>query len=1427
MRTRFPTVAETSRWRATGPPARAAACRVGAPGHGGGGSKGLALGVGALLFFVLASVSSGSVLTREPAAPGYVHEIFGAEDGLPRAGILEALQTRAGYLWLATFDGLVRFDGRRFEVFDGERVPALGSNRIVDLLEARDGTLWILGQQGHLARFSDGVFSACGDARSGSARCDLLEAGPALYSKLLEDRSGTLWVGGHSGLYRVEGAGLRRVESFVGRSLVRKLLEGRDGRLWVGTGSGLWREGSRAFEAVDLGSGSGGSVNSVAEGTDGTVWVALEKEAVGRIRSGRFTRLLEGNASLVAGPGGEIWIGLAGRLLRQSDGELHEVAAAESRASYVLVPGRQVVTTSAGETWVAWADRLLRDGRTVFRLNRPRVSLSSVMVDDSGTVWVTTTRSGDLHAFHPTRLDVVGDGLTSPMVYPVYEDRDGSLWAGDDYLARLAPGDDSFGLVAGPLPGVERIRAILRDRSGELLIGTEQGLYTFRSGVYRGPFGPPALRSTPVYALVEGAGGALWVGTGKGLFRRDSTGRWTRPGSEIDRPAVKVQVIREMADGTLWLGTDGAGLYRFRDGELTAIDRSNGLSSDLVRAIWPAPDGRLWIGTENHGLNRLDPATFGRPGGPEIAVIGRTEGLFSSGVHQIVADGLGNLWMSSNRGIFRARLEELNAVADGDRRHVECIAYAERDGMLNLEANGGVQQAGLRDREGLIWFPTQAGVVRVDPKRALRRVDPPPIHVEHLHVGEKEISIADGGVRLLPVDRTFSVSFSAPFFLSPERLRFRYRLVPFDEDWVEAGSRREAYYTKLPPGDYRFEVAVGLEGSWGEPAVVDVALSPRFYETGWFLALCVLATGAALAGVVRLRDSRQRARRLELERQVAERTATIAEQAEALRRMDELKSRFFANVSHELRTPLTLTLGPLRDALDGAFGPLSGPLTEQIRLAERNGGRLLRLVEQLLDLSRLEAGGLVLRPRRYDLFAHLRDRVEAFQPLAESRGIDLSGRLGSGSVEIVCDPGELEKVFDNLLVNALKHAPSGGSVVVELDGPSGSREVAVRVKDDGPGIAADQIERIFDRFHQADPARGPQSGAGLGLALAREIVELHGGTISVESAEGEGACFEVRLESEPAVLGRPVEQSCDAGEGIGGSPAEALSEALPARPDAAPDGVPGQAETGRRGSRPTVLVVEDHDDVRAYVRRHLEPVYRVIEASDGSAGLELAGRERPDLVVSDVMMPGLDGSELVRRLREDPDLALVPVVLVTAKGAPSDRLQGLHQGADDYLVKPFDPRELRVRVDNLIASRRRLAERIAPPRGLDVSAIDATPADQAFLRRVQAIVEERIDDETLSVEVLAKAAGCDRSYLLRRLRALVDETPSGLIRSLRLQRAAHLLEAGAGAVSEVAYAVGFKSVAHFSNAFLERYGERPSAFAARRRSTASPLSADS
>ena len=565
-----------------------------------------------------------------------------------------------------------------------------------------------------------------------------------------------------------------------------------------------------------------------------------------------------------------------------------------------------------------------------------------------------------------------------------------------------------------------------------------------------------------------------------------------------------------------------------------------------------------------------------------------------------------------------------------------------------------------------------------------------------------------------------------------------------------------------------------------------------------------------------------------LEQKVEARTAELrAEkekteaQARRLRELDRAKSRFFANVSHEFRTPLTLILGPTESALQGTYGPLPTPLRRQLERTRHHARRLLRLVGQLLDLARIESGKLTLHAQRADLAAFLRRVVRAFTPLAERERLALSFRSDVRALPWVFDAEKLEQVVANLLSNALKFTPEGGKVWVTLTTSPGNGEAApeemsaveIVVKDTGPGIAEADLERVFDRFEQVDgSATRAHEGTGIGLSLARELVELHGGRLLVRSEEGFGSAFIVRLPLAPDE-GDLAPERAAAGDGV----AERAADAVKLEAASASVGETSEAPADvSPADAPVILIVEDNADVRAFLREELEAHHQIVEAADGEAGLEAAQRHAPDLVLSDVMMPKLDGYTLCRKLKEDERLRHVPVVLLTAKAAEEDTLQGLACGADDYLAKPFSAEALKARVANLLASRRQLRAQFSREVVVQPSGVVVASDEEAFLERVLHVIEDQMQESEFGVEALAEAVGVSARQLRRRVKAVTGESPGALVRRMRLERAAQFLEAGAGTVAEVGYRVGFESASHFSKAFRAHFGHAPTDHAAER-----------
>lgn len=515
--------------------------------------------------------------------------------------------------------------------------------------------------------------------------------------------------------------------------------------------------------------------------------------------------------------------------------------------------------------------------------------------------------------------------------------------------------------------------------------------------------------------------------------------------------------------------------------------------------------------------------------------------------------------------------------------------------------------------------------------------------------------------------------------------------------------------------------------------------------------------------------------------------------------LDRMKSSFFANISHEFRTPLTLMMGPLQEVIKDTDDPQKRELLE---MSLRNAVRQLQLVNQLLDLSKLDAGKMELQVSREDFTAFLKGVAHAYQSLAAQKGIALDVSCPEGEIPLYFNRDQMEAIFYNLLSNAFKFTPAGGLVSVVLKKKSG-RAVVV-VSDTGSGIAAQKLPYIFDRFFQADLRKSEDmAGSGIGLALVRELVELHGGSIAVTSQEGQGSSFTLEF-----LLGKghlPVAAVVDTPPP---RPAVSVPVLLPVQ--SAPEAL---ASEPAGGGVPQLLIVEDNADVRAFIRFRLEGSFRITEAMDGQQGIEMAIDLMPDLVISDVMMPKKDGYELCQTLKTDLRTCHIPIILLTAKAAQAEKLEGLETGADDYLTKPFDSAELELRALNLVRLRRQLRERFASSVTLQPSEVATNSLDQAFLENALRIVEANMDNEQFGIETLAHEIGMSKPNLNRKFRALVNQSTNQFIQSVRLQRAADLLRQHTGTVAEIAFQTGFGSTAYFVKRFKEQFGQTPGAFA--------------
>lgn len=633
--------------------------------------------------------------------------------------------------------------------------------------------------------------------------------------------------------------------------------------------------------------------------------------------------------------------------------------------------------------------------------------------------------------------------------------------------------------------------------------------------------------------------------------------------------------------------------------------------------------------------------------------------------------------------------------------------------------------------------------------------------------------------------------FAAASFINEEGNDFQYLLEGFDQNWSEWSGDSKKEYTNLSAGEYNFKVrSRNTIGVIGDEATFRFVVLPPWYRSWWADILGIIFLLVLINYFIKYRVKYLNNKNIVLEKMISERTAEINEQklilqkqANQLLELDQIKSNFFANISHEFRTPLTLIKGQLENVL-GIINDET--VKKKLNVAFSNSNRLNRLINQVLDLSKLESGKMKLEIEPADIVSLLKNRVASFDSLAEQNKISLEFYSKIEKLYLNIDKEKIEEVIDNLISNAFKFTPPNGKIIltIEKEKIEFSDDAIVTIKDTGIGIPEDKLPHIFDRFFQADSSSTKQfEGSGLGLAIVKELVEMHGGSISVKSELNLGTIFSIRL---------PIEET----ELI-------ISET---------DKIRTSENIQLDEEKSMILIVEDNFEVRNYIKENLEPHYKIEEAVNGEEGIKKAIETIPDLIITDVMMPKIDGFELCTKLKNDQRTSHIPIIILTAKAGEQNKLDGLQIGADEFLAKPFSPRELEIRVGNLIHIRQLLREKYKEISVIKSEDVKANPIDKAFLDKVFGLIKNHLEDNQFSVQKLADEMAISVSQLNRKLNALINQSAGKLIRSTKLDYAAKLLEKNAGNITEIAYRIGFADVSSFTNSFKEKFGISPSEY---------------
>jgi signal transduction histidine kinase/ligand-binding sensor domain-containing protein/DNA-binding response OmpR family regulator len=1339
---------------------------------------------------------------------------FSLEQGMPQSTAMCILQDRQGFVWVGTQEGLCRFDGNTFVVFknDPDDPASLSSNLVKSICEDKEGNLWMGTFSGGLNRY---------DRRTQRFTRYLHQPdNPQSLSHnrveaVYEDRQGTLWIGTQAGLNQLD----KKTGQFIRYSLssadsgspgdnrVMSLYEDRKGNFWVGSygkGINLFDRKQKRFsrflpEPESKGQPGSATIRCMLEDRDGRLWLGTDGGLYQMDRrTNAFSRFGHDPFNAQSLSSDAVW------------------ALFEDRT------GTFWVGTKAGGLNIM--DRSRGTFRRLSHLPTDNRSLSSnqiycVYEDRTGGIWVGTDGGGISrydrlknqfsHYFH--QADQPGS-LSHNIVWSIYEDRNDNLWIGTLY------GLNRYNRQSGQFQhffhepantnslSFNSISSICEDQTGVMWFGTDGGglnRYDPASGQFtrfaHDPADSKSLGSNGVNLVLEDRLGNLWIGTSdKGLNRFDrQQNRFIRyehnPDDVNSMSDNHVMALCEDREGTLWIGTLGKGLNALnpKTGRFTHYEHVPGqttsLSSNRVIAVTEDQAGIIWVGTAGGGLNRLDRATG------KFSHFTEKNGLANNVVYGILDDKAGHLWMSTNQGISRLNPKE--------------GTFTNFDAQNGLQSNEFNNWAFFKSRSGELFFGGINGVNAFHPERIVTNPSIPSVVITHFKLKNQAVVI--GGkdsplqtsvtetpeIRLSYQDNMLSFDFAALDFTAPLKNQYAYRLEGLDQDWIRAGTQHSATYTNLAPGSYVFRVkGSNNDGRWNEEgAQVRVVITPPFWQT-WWAYLLYAATALGIGYVIIRNQSNQ----LQLKNQLR----LEQMQAEKFQEVERIKSRFFANISHEFRTPLTLILGPVEKALSEE---MPATLRQSMEMVQRNAQRLLRLINQLLDLSKLEAGQMTLAGSKGDLVTYLQNVVASFEPLARQKQVALELTSQVSVLEAYFDRDKLDKICYNLLSNALKFTQAGGSITVTVgQSPADpDRTLEIWVRDTGIGIAAEHLPRLFDRFYQVDSslARG-QEGSGIGLSLVKELVELHGGRIRVNSVPGEGTEFTVTLP-----VAHPGMRQ------VAWTDEDSLISVLPevqTPSELLVDRVISLSEAQADASRPIVLLVEDNPDMRSHIISYLTTDYQVVEAQDGEEGLTKAIELIPDLIISDVMMPRKDGNELSRLLKQDERTCHIPIVLLTAKASRESKISGLETGADDYLMKPFDPKELLLKLKNLLALRQRLMERFKNRTAYKPEESAVRSMDEVFLQRVIGVIEDHIREEEFSVEQLSEEVGLSRTQLHRKLSALTNQSASELIRTVRLTRATELLRKNAATISEIAYAVGFSSLNYFTRCFHQQYGISPS-----------------
>jgi signal transduction histidine kinase/ligand-binding sensor domain-containing protein/DNA-binding response OmpR family regulator len=1327
---------------------------------------------------------------------------LGTSDGLSQSSVIAMEQDNLGRMWLGTRDGLNLYDGSGFRIF--RNIPAdsssISNSDILSIKEDSEGFIWI-GTYNGLNKYDprNDSFQRFYHYNNKNSLSD-----NSIWT-IEEASDGTIWIGTSNGLSsynKKENRFTNFFENATGTldglpsNYVLSILQANNGTLWLGTSKGFCKVTNKGDNNYDFEvfpspfEQSKPFVQTLALCDENTICVGTKNMGILKfdLISERFlsTKILNQNEdvrAITSDDNGQIWSGT-------SNG---------------------VVVLKENKT----PEQLLYDSKEQNGISHNYIK--SIFKDVKGSIWIGSYYGG-VDIWDDSNNNFINFNessakrlLSHKVVSSIVEDGRGHLYFGTEgggitiYDNEIKTSRFINTLNSNVIES-DNIKSLLLDEN-VLWVGTfNKGIETyniakneFEKGIFPETLNE-AFERTGINTMKKGLNNDIWIGTfGKGLWRYNkkdqSYARFINDlKSEKSLTNDRVRSLMVDKGSNIWIGTQsGLNLLPFYDGNyrnkrLKRFFYNNRIGSgEDILTIFQDSKGVIWVGIRGKGLFRFDGNKF------QPVTITTTNQITS--VYAILEGANNTLWMSCNEGLVRY-----------DVINNSFMTYSKKDGLVGNEFSSG---AALKQGASTFFFGGPHGVSSFDAENISRNEYVPQVILTDFKLKNKSVSVRAEDeilaqsmpftkvIALNHENTNFSISFAIPNYINPNSNQYKYRMLGLEENWTQT-NRPNVNYTIQRPGEYVFEVkGANNDGLWNkESASLEINVRPAPWLTIWAKICYFLAIlGIAYWLIDSIRSKTKLKHKLQLEHLENERKQEI----------NDAKLKFFTNISHEFRTPLTLITGPLEQLLTDYKG--SSVVYKKLLVIESNANRLLQLINRLMDFRKLEHQKYSLEAAEGNIVKFLKEIYLSFSEYAKCNGYDYEFQTNEEKILVYYDRPKLEQVFYNLISNAFKYTPSGGKIIISVQKEINT--IVINITDSGPGIPEAYRDKVFDRFFEIPEyqksADSQGTGTGIGLSIAKSIVELHKGTINIPDHEIQGTTFRVRLKlGNDHITDKEINKDYKFSDDLG-----LYVEQLETQFE---DTFLEPEELLMGKEKDTVLLVEDNVPLRNFIKELLKEKYTVLEAGNGREALLKALKHLPSLVISDVIMPEMVGTELCAKLKANIKTSHIPVILLTSRTALIYKFEGLENGADDYISKPFNIKEFKLRVKNLIDSSKRLQTKFSDQERLAPSEIVTSSMDEKLLKKALTIVEDNISNSNFDIISFCTELGVSRTLLFTKIKAWTNFTPNEFIQEVRMKRAAQLLEQGNLNISEVSYQVGFKNPKYFSKCFQKKYGLGPSAY---------------